>query len=44
MFKRELVSQLIERLTEPHRFIQIVVGPRQTVYVNLKTSQRMAEI
>jgi predicted AAA+ superfamily ATPase len=30
MFKRKLVSQLIERLTEPRRFIQIVIGPRQT--------------
>ena len=30
MFKRRLVSQLIERLNEPRRFIQIVVGPRQT--------------
>ena len=30
MFKRKLVSQLIERLTEPRRFIQIVAGPRQT--------------
>jgi predicted AAA+ superfamily ATPase len=30
MFARKLVSQLAERLTEPRRFIQIVVGPRQT--------------
>jgi len=30
MFKRKLVSQLIDRLAEPRRFIQIVVGPRQT--------------
>ncbi|MCL2152182.1 MAG: ATP-binding protein [Oscillospiraceae bacterium] len=30
MFKRILVSQLTERLNEPRRFIQIVVGPRQT--------------
>ena len=30
MFKRKLVSQLIDRLNEPRRFIQIVVGPRQT--------------
>jgi predicted AAA+ superfamily ATPase len=30
MFKRKLVSQLIERLEEPRSFIQIVVGPRQT--------------
>jgi predicted AAA+ superfamily ATPase len=30
MFKRKLVSQLIERLNEPRRFIQIVAGPRQT--------------
>ena len=30
MFKRELVSQLINRLNEPRRFVQIVVGPRQT--------------
>ncbi|MDR2861659.1 MAG: ATP-binding protein [Syntrophobacterales bacterium] len=30
MFKRKLVSQLIERLSEQRRFIQIVAGPRQT--------------
>ena len=30
MFKRKLVERLIERMTEPRRFIQIVVGPRQT--------------
>jgi len=30
MFQRSLVSQLADRLTEPRRFIQIVVGPRQT--------------
>ena len=30
MFKRILVSQLADRLNEPRRFIQIVVGPRQT--------------
>jgi len=30
MFKRKLVSQLVDRLNEPRRFIQIVVGPRQT--------------
>ena len=30
MFKRVLVSQLAARLNEPRRFIQIVVGPRQT--------------
>jgi len=30
MFKRKLVSQLVERLNEPRRFIQIVTGPRQT--------------
>lgn len=30
MFKRKLVSQLIERMNEKRRFIQIVVGPRQT--------------
>ena len=30
MFKRNLVSRLAERLNEPRRFIQIVVGPRQT--------------
>ncbi|MDR0325653.1 MAG: ATP-binding protein [Oscillospiraceae bacterium] len=30
MFKRKLVFQLAERLNEPRRFIQIVVGPRQT--------------
>jgi predicted AAA+ superfamily ATPase len=30
MFKRKLVRGLVERLTEPRRFIQIVVGPRQT--------------
>ena len=30
MFKRKLVTQLAERMREPRRFIQIVVGPRQT--------------
>ena len=30
MFKRKLVTQLVNRLNEPRRFIQIVVGPRQT--------------
>jgi predicted AAA+ superfamily ATPase len=30
MFKRKLVSQLVKRLNEPRRFIQIVTGPRQT--------------
>ena len=30
MFKRNLVTQLIERMAEPRRFVQIVVGPRQT--------------
>jgi predicted AAA+ superfamily ATPase len=30
MFTRYLVSQLVERLNEPRRFIQIVAGPRQT--------------
>ena len=30
MFKRILASQLANRLSEPRRFIQIVVGPRQT--------------
>lgn len=30
MFRRALVLQLIERFNEPRKFIQIVVGPRQT--------------
>ncbi|MDR1753680.1 MAG: ATP-binding protein [Eubacterium sp.] len=30
MFKRILVSKLADRLSKPPRFIQIVVGPRQT--------------
>lgn len=30
MFKRKIVSQLVKRINEPRRFIQIVVGPRQT--------------
>ncbi|MDR2203739.1 MAG: ATP-binding protein [Nitrososphaerota archaeon] len=30
MFKRKLVTQLVDRLNEPRQFIQIVVGPRQT--------------
>lgn len=30
MFRRKLVPQLTDRLNEPRRFIQIVVGPRQT--------------
>ncbi|MDR2715383.1 MAG: AAA family ATPase, partial [Coriobacteriaceae bacterium] len=29
-FQRKLVSQLVQRLREPRKFIQIVVGPRQT--------------
>ena len=29
VFERPLVAQLLERLTEPRRFIQAVVGPRQ---------------
>ena len=30
MFKRKLVTQLADRLSEPRRFIQIVAGARQT--------------
>jgi len=30
MFIRKLVPQLVERMSEPRNFIQIVVGPRQT--------------
>lgn len=30
MFKRKLVFQLVERMVEPRKFIQIVIGPRQT--------------
>lgn len=30
MFERMLVSQLVKRLKEPRKFIQIVIGPRQT--------------
>ena len=30
MYTRKLVSQLTERISEPRRFIQIVIGPRQT--------------
>ncbi|MCL2203241.1 MAG: ATP-binding protein [Defluviitaleaceae bacterium] len=30
MYQRVLVSQLVGRLNEPRRFIQIVIGPRQT--------------
>lgn len=30
MFTRNLASQLAQRMSEPRRFIQIVVGPRQT--------------
>ncbi|MCL2501317.1 MAG: ATP-binding protein [Defluviitaleaceae bacterium] len=30
MFKRNLVAQLVNRLNEPRRYIQIVVGARQT--------------
>ncbi|MDD4717337.1 MAG: ATP-binding protein [Eubacteriales bacterium] len=30
MFQRALVAQLAQRLREPRKFIQIVVGPRQT--------------
>jgi len=30
MYVRKLVSLLVERMSEPRKFIQIVVGPRQT--------------
>ncbi len=30
MFTRDLVSQLIKRLNEPRKFIQIITGPRQS--------------
>lgn len=30
VFKRSLVGRLVSRLGEPRRFIQVVVGPRQT--------------
>ena len=30
MFVRKLVSQIAERLSEPLRFMQIIIGPRQT--------------
>lgn len=30
MYQRRLVAELIQRLSEPRRFIQIVTGPRQT--------------
>ncbi|MDR1794681.1 MAG: ATP-binding protein [Erysipelotrichaceae bacterium] len=30
MFERKLVSQLVNRMQEPRKFIQIVEGPRQT--------------
>jgi len=30
MFQRRLVSQLVERMNEHRKFIQIVIGPRQT--------------
>ena len=30
MFERKLVSQLVDRINEPRKFIQIVTGPRQT--------------
>ena len=29
IFKREIVGQLIQRIREPRRFIQVVTGPRQ---------------
>jgi len=29
VFKRNIVSQLIKRIHEPRRFIQVVIGPRQ---------------
>ena len=43
MFKRKLVAQLAERLTEPRRFIQIVAGPRQTGKTTAVT-QALAEL
>ena len=30
MFTRAIVTQLVERLNEPRKFMQIVIGPRQT--------------
>ena len=30
MFERDIVTTLQKRLSEPRKFIQIVVGPRQT--------------
>jgi predicted AAA+ superfamily ATPase len=30
MYKRKIVGKLVERMTENRRFLQIVVGPRQT--------------
>ena len=30
MFRRKLVEQLQERLREKRRFMQVVIGPRQT--------------
>jgi len=30
MYKRKLVDQLIQRMIEKRKFIQIVIGPRQT--------------
>lgn len=29
IFKREIVGQLVKRIDEPRRFIQVVTGPRQ---------------
>ncbi|MCL1973737.1 MAG: ATP-binding protein [Bacteroidetes bacterium] len=30
MFQRDILQQIIERVSEPRRFIQVLVGPRQT--------------
>ncbi len=30
MYQRDIVGTLVERVNEPRRFMQILIGPRQT--------------
>src|SRR5512133_3953640 len=43
MFKRSLLTTILERLREPRRFIQVLAGPRQVGKTTL-AEQAMAEL
>jgi AAA domain-containing protein len=43
MFKRPLLTTILERLREPRRFIQVLAGPRQVGKTTL-AEQAMAEL